>query len=207
MHRAVDIIDNFYSNEQLNTIFNYCYNTKFTPTLQPWKFKDTYASRFEAYPCHESKILDLCTGESEESNVYKMLWDVLVGLDYRLVDMHTFFRKLYQEEIKKSVCSDGKGLRHKDSGEHIHIAGVVYLDQAPSFKSGTRLFTYADDFPQHDCDIQIGSKFNRAIIYKSQTSHQALFDLNVKSRFIQTFFLKVEGYDETITDIQEYEKS
>ena len=139
MHRAVDIIDNFYTDEQLDLILNYCSNANFVPTLQPFKFKHKYASRFEAYPCYETEpYLDInSTGEDRE--VFNTLWDSVIDLNYHPIDMHTFFRKLFQDEMKKSVCNDGKGLRHKDTGDYVQIAGVVYLDKSPSLRCSTGL--------------------------------------------------------------------
>ena len=46
--------------------------------------------------------------------------------------MYTFFRKIYKDEILKSVCKDGKGRDHTDEDDCI-IGGVIYLDERYSF--------------------------------------------------------------------------
>ena len=68
---------------------------------------------------------------------------------------------------------------------------VIYLDERYSFSS-TNLFTLDKQFPQFEQDIQVGSKFNRCIVYPSDTLHQHLYDLNINSRFIQVFICKRE---------------
>ncbi len=186
MHRAIDVIDNFYTQKQLDTIFDYTSKIEFTATLQPYPQKENYASRFQAYPCHESEMID------GDTMIFRNLHNNLTDLDYRISKINTFFRKIYKSEIEKSVCSNGDGIRHKDS-RHFDIGGLIYLDELSSFKSGTRFFTDKrfKEAQQQEQDIQIGSKFNRAIIFDAQISHQALYDLNIESRFIQPFFIKV----------------
>ena len=75
---------------------------------------------------------------------------------------------------------------HTDEDDCI-IAGVIYLDERYSFNVDTNLFTLDKQFPQFEQDIQVGSKFNRCIVYPSDTLHQGLYDLNINSRFIQVF--------------------
>ena len=80
---------------------------------------------------------------------------------------------------------------HVDTEEY-GIAGVIYLDKGYSFNAGTNLYTRDNTGSQFEHDIQVGSVFNRCIIYDSSILHQALFDMNVKSRFIQPFFITAE---------------
>ena len=182
MHRAIDVIDNFYTQEQLDTIFDYTSKTEFIASLQPYREKENYASRFQAYPCHESKKI------SEKSDVYKNLYNNLIDINYKVTYLNSFFRKIYKNEIEKSVCVNG-GHKHEDTD--CQIAGLVYLDKKMSLNSGTKLYTENKNFLQHESDIHIGSKFNRCIIYSGSITHQALYDLNIESRFIQPLFIKV----------------
>ncbi len=189
MYKAIDIIDDFYTQEQLDILFDYTSKSYFRPSLQPHLFEKDYATRFQAYPCYEST--EIMNGDYNNLPVYKILKDNLKSIGFNFDYLHTFFRKIYKSEIEKSVCSDGSGIRHKDGPEY-DLGGVIYLDELSSFKSGTRFFT-DERFKggtQQEQDIQIGSKFNRAIIFDCQTSHQALYDLDIDSRFVQPFFIK-----------------
>tara|TARA_R100001377_G_scaffold84282_1_gene67489 strand:+ start:15 stop:587 length:573 start_codon:yes stop_codon:yes gene_type:complete len=186
MHRAIDVIDNFYTQEQLDIIFNYTSKIEFNATLQPHSSRKDFATRYQAYPCYESKKI------LKESDVYKNLYNNLIDTDYKVTHLNSFFRKIYKSEIEKSVCAHGAGIRHKD-GLDFDIAGLIYLDELSSFKSGTRFFTDErfEEQRQQEQDIQIGSKFNRAIIFNAQTSHQAMYDLDIDSRFVQPFFIQI----------------
>ena len=55
--------------------------------------------------------------------------------------------------------------------------------------NGTNLFTTSKYGEQFEHDIQVGSVFNRCIVYPDDILHQPSFDMNLKSRFIQTFFI------------------
>ena len=187
MHRAIDVIDNFYTQEQLDIIFDYTSKINFNATIQPWQQKENYASRFQAYPCHESKKI------SEKSDVYKNFYNNLIDINYKVTYLNSFFRKIYKKEIEKSICVNGIGFKHKDNDvkDGPQVAGLIYLDKKMSLNSGTKLYTEQDNYLQYESDIHIGSKFNRCIIYNGSITHQALYDLNIESRFIQPFFIKV----------------
>ena len=162
MHRPIEIIDDFYTEEELDLIFSdTANNMTFSEGYQPYKHKAVYSSRFQAYPCHETKKMP------EDSAIFVNLKNKLNSIhpEVKYDEMYTFFRKIYKDEILKSVCKDGKGAAHTDEDDCI-IAGVIYLDER-----------------------QVGSKFNRCIVYPSDTLHQALYDLNINSRFIQVFFI------------------
>ena len=64
------------------------------------------------------------------------------------------------------------------------------------YKSITKLFTRNNIAPQFEQDIQVGSVYNRCILYPADIFHQAGFDMNLESRFIQTFFVFKNGYTE-----------
>ncbi len=185
MHRPIEIIDDFYTEEELNLIFSdTAKDDLFSEGYQPYKHKAVYSSRFQAYPCHETNKMP------EDSAIFVNLKNKLNSIhpEVKHDEMYTFFRKIYKDEILKSVCKDGKGAAHTDEDDCI-IAGVIYLDKRYSFNAGTNLFTLDKEFPQFEQDIQVGSKFNRCIIYPSDILHQALYDLNIDSRFIQVFFV------------------
>ena len=57
MHRPIEIIDDFYTEEELDLIFSDTTNNMtFSEGYQPYKHKDyVYSSRFQIYPCHETK--------------------------------------------------------------------------------------------------------------------------------------------------------
>ena len=194
MKRPIEIIDDFYTEKELKTVFEESDKLEFYPTCQPYKCRDEYSSRFQAYPCWQAKFCDINgVPNSKENQAYinleKKLKELLPNIQIRFV--HTFFRKIYQEEIAKSVCYTGKGMVHVDTEEY-GIAGVIYLDKGYSFNAGTNLYTRDNTGSQFEHDIQVGSVFNRCIIYDSSILHQALFDMNVKSRFIQPFFITAE---------------
>ena len=191
MYKSIEIIDDFYTQEQLDILFDYTSKSYFKPSLQPHSFAKDYATRFQAYPCHESTEI-MNDNFDKHGPVYKILKDNLESLGFDFYYLDTFFRKIYKSEIEKSVCSNGVGIRHKD-GQHFNIGGLIYLDELSSFKSGTRFFTDKrfKEAQQQEQDIQIGSKFNRAIIFDAQISHQAMYDLDIDSRFVQPFFAKV----------------
>ena len=194
MYKAIEIIDDFYTQEQLNILLDYTSNLYFKPSLQPHLFEKDFATRFQAYPCYEST--EIMHDDFNNLPVYKILKDNLKSLGFDFYHLHTFFRKIYKSEIEKSVCSSGAGIRHKD-GHDYNLGGLVYLDELSSFKSGTRFFTDErfKERIQQEQDIQIGSKFNRAIIFDCQTSHQAMYDLDIDSRFVQPFFVKLNEED------------
>ena len=199
MYKAIEIIDDFYTQEQLDILFDYTSKLYFKPSLQPHLFAKDFATRFQAYPCYEST--EIMHDDFNNLPVYKILKDNLKSIGFNFYHLHTFFRKIYKHEIEKSVCSNGAGIRHQDGHEY-DLGGVIYLDELSSFKSGTRFFT-DERFKcvgewqriQQEQDIQIGSKFNRAIIFDCQTSHQAMYDLDIDSRFVQPFFVKLNEED------------
>ena len=169
MKRPIEIIDDFYTDEELNTLFKEMSigtnKLEFSPTCQPHRGRDFYSSRFQAYPCHETYKVD------ENNLIYTNLFNKLKNSVLPdIKKLRTFFRKIYKEELLKSVCKDGNGLSHDDGGEFSY-AGVIYLDERYSFGSG----------------------YNRCIIYPANTLHQAGFDMNINSRFIQTFFVFNNG--------------
>ena len=75
---------------------------------------------------------------------------------------------------------------HTDEDDCI-IAGVIYLDERYSFNAGTNLFTLDKQFPQFEQDIQVFNLID--VSYTHQILYiNALYDLNINSRFIQVFF-------------------
>ena len=54
MYKAIEIIDDFYTQEQLDILFDYTSKLYFKPSLQPHLFAKDFATRFQAYPCYES---------------------------------------------------------------------------------------------------------------------------------------------------------
>ena len=184
MQRPIEIIDDFYTEEELDLIFSDTDDILFLEGYQPYKGKGFYSSRFQAYPCHETRKME------EDSAIFVHLKNKIDTIHPQTSKnyLYTFFRKIYKNEILKSVCKEGKGMVHTDDSNCI-IAGLVYLDEKYSFNAGTNLFTLDKQFPQFEQDIQVGSKFNRCIIYPADTLHQALYDLNIDSRFIQVFFI------------------
>ena len=187
MKRPIDIIDDFYTKEELQVLereLNIDRNQlDFAPTCQPFAVRKNLSSRFQAYPCHETYRVD------EKNDIYINLFNKLkehVKPDIKKI--RTFFRKIYRDELEKSVCYTGKGLIHNDA-EEFQLAGVIYLDDGYSFNAGTNLFTTNKYGEQFEHDIQVGSVFNRCIVYPADILHQPSFDMNLKSRFIQTFFI------------------
>ena len=74
-------------------------------TLQTWIEN---SSRFQAYPCHETYRVD------EKNHIYINLFNKLkehVKPDIKRI--RTFFRKIYRDELEKSVCYTGKGMIHR----------------------------------------------------------------------------------------------
>ena len=127
MKRTIEIIDDFYTDEELNTLFKEIYTRtnqlEFSTTCQPHFGRDFYSSRFQAYPCHETYEVN------ENSLIYTNLFNKLKNnLLPDIKKFRTFFRKIYKDELLKSVCKDGKGVAHDDGGEFSY-AGVIYLDK------------------------------------------------------------------------------
>ena len=52
--------------------------------------------------------------------------------------------------------------------EEFQLVGVIYLDDGYSFNVGTNLFTTSKYGEQFEQDIQVGSVFNRCIVYPDQ---------------------------------------
>lgn len=194
MKRPIEIIDDFYTDEELNTLDREMSigtnQLEFSPTCQPHRARTTYSHRFQGYPCHETYRVN------ENNLIYTNLFNKLKN--HVLPDiqkLRTFFRKIYKDELEKSVCKNSGGLIHDDGGEFSY-AGVIYLDKDYSFNSGTKLFTKNNLGTQFEQDVQVGSVYNRCILYHADTMHQAGFDMNLESRFIQTFFVFKNGYIE-----------
>ena len=123
------------------------------------QLEKTYLVDFKTYPCHETYRVD------EKNDIYINLFNKLkehVKPDIKRI--RTFFRKIYRDELEKSVCYTGKGMIHNDV-EEFQLAGVIYLDDGYSFNAGTNLFTTSKYGEQFEHDIQVGSVFNRCIVY------------------------------------------
>lgn len=75
MKRPIEIIDDFYTDEELNTLFKEISTRtnqlEFSPTCQPHFGRDFYSSRFQAYPCHETYEVN------ENSLIYTNLFNKL----------------------------------------------------------------------------------------------------------------------------------
>ena len=125
MYKAIEIIDDFYTQEQLDILFDYTSKLYFKPSLQPHLFAKDFATRFQAYPCYEST--EIMNDDFNNLPVYKILKDNLKSIGFNFYHLHTFFRKIYKHEIEKSVCSNGAGIRHKDGYEY-DLGGGIYLD-------------------------------------------------------------------------------
>ena len=103
MHRPIEIIDDFYTEEELDLIFSDTTNNIiFTAWYQPYKQKGVYSSRFQAYPCHETKKMP------EDSAIFVNLKNKLNSIhpEVKYNEMYTFFRKIYNLKITVRKCEN-----------------------------------------------------------------------------------------------------
>ena len=75
MKRPIDIIDDFYTKEELQVLereLNIDRNQlDFAPTCQPFSIRKNLSSRFQAYPCHETYEVN------EKNDIYINLFNKL----------------------------------------------------------------------------------------------------------------------------------
>ena len=93
MHRPIEIIDDFYTEEELDLIFSdTAKDNLFSEGYQPYKHKAVYSSRFQAYPCHETNKMP------EDSAIFVNLKNKLNNIhpEVKHDEMYTFFRKIYK---------------------------------------------------------------------------------------------------------------
>jgi hypothetical protein len=180
----MQLIDNFYNDEEwlkVNALLNVM---KFTPTSQPEYNTGTIDNRMKGYPCYETK---------QQPRLFELEELLKQSLQrhtmYKIKHIKTAFRKIYTEELKKSPLKNVQSPIHRDF--HCDIAGVVYFDGL-TIQGGTSLFFNEDFNTQFEPDVIYAARPNRAILYNAETLHCANHDSNYDFRTIQTIFLKLE---------------
>lgn len=176
---GINILDQFFSMLEFNTINYYFDNAKFNPTYQPGKI--FFPNRLKAYPVWEYTI-------EKNSDVYNIVSNKIkekIGEEFKVNEI--FFRKVYLEEILKSPFKNRSyGVMHDDTFDDVVATGIVYLNTF-SIKDGTSFFSYKE---QLEPDIIIGSKQNRCLFFDASMLHAVSIDLEERTRNILVFFLK-----------------
>ena len=168
----MEIIDNFYNQEQLEKINNIIESSTFNKTHQPVEAID---KREDAYPCYETAIL------KPDSYIFQNF--VSCFKKYKNVNvkmLKTYIRKTYLSELKN--CKIYKQGLNPHIDRRCDSAGIVYLN-TNSIDDGTII--YENNNPS----IIIGSKINRFIDYQSNVWHATNLKQTSEIRIIQPFFL------------------
>ena len=175
----LNIIDNFYSEEDFSYMLSCSMLNSYYKTFQPSNI--FFNSRTNAYSCHESKIFVI---KDKAFSIFVNTFVLKTGI--KIKEVKTFFRKIYSSEIT-NVLKYGMPT-HKDEID-CNIAGVIYYNSF-GLDDGTGLYT-TDSF-QIEPDIIVGSKPNRCVFYDTQISHKPLQSKDNELRIIQPFFIKYE---------------
>tara|TARA_B100001093_G_C26845193_1_gene1022405 strand:- start:39 stop:572 length:534 start_codon:yes stop_codon:yes gene_type:complete len=173
----MQLIDNFYNEDEwikVNALLN---TMKFTPTCQPED--NTIDNRLKGYPCYETK----------KQPSLDFLKEILLGAlkrntMYNINNLDTSFRKIYTKELEKSPAISHSSI-HKDT--NIKMAGVVYFNGL-TIKGGTSLYFNKNMSTQFEPDVIYAARPNRAVLYDSQIFHCANHDYAYDVRTIQTIF-------------------
>jgi len=179
----LNILDNFYKQEDFNFVLTAAMMAPYTSMYQPYQ-NFNILSKSHAYKCHQTKEL------TEFDLVTKIFINTFQEKTGKTVKkFHSFFRKIYSSEID-NILKYGMS-PHKDGKNH-PIAGIVHFNTY-SLEDGTAIFSNNDDadFRQIEPDVVIGSRPNRCVFYDSQLWHRPLQDKNTEMRLVQPFFLQV----------------
>lgn len=173
----LNIIDNFYSENDFNFMTTCSMLNPYIATFQPNAV--LVNNRANAYRCHETKRFV----EADKTTAI-FVNTFLIKTGKKIKEVHTFFRKIYVSEIQNVLkyrlpC-------HKDDIQY-DIAGVIYFNNF-GLDDGTGLFTTGSE--QIEPDIIIGAKPNRCVFYDSQIFHTPLQSKDNEMRLIQPFFIK-----------------
>ena len=174
----MNIIDDFYSSKDYETIFTIAFHSNYYSSYQPKKIH--FHDRLKAYPCYE-------TNEMTSENV---VYDIFIKTftektKLKVLKCNSFFRKILSSELE-NVFKYGF-VPHIDDTQY-DFAGVIYYN-IESLYDGTA--TYTSLF-HREPSIIIGAKTNRCVFYPTNTWHSPLHDKNTKERLIQPFFVKIE---------------
>lgn len=175
----LNIIDNFYNNEDFYYMISCSMLNPYCQTYQP--NNNFFSSRANAYSCHETKSFVV---NDKALSIFGNTFVSKTGK--KIKEVKTFFRKIYSYEIT-NVLKYGMP-SHKDDID-FNIAGVVYYNSF-GIDDGTGLYT-TEDF-QIEPDIIVGSKPNRCVFYDTQISHKPLQSKDNQVRIVQPFFIKYE---------------
>ena len=155
-------------------------NYEYEETYQPVVY--SYGSRFHAYPCYETELLELV--DAEMNNIIRSKVQKLFS--QRIIDWQCRVRLSLSSEMKESgAFKDGNyGFVHTDKPHN--FAGVLPFDQSPT--GGTAFFEYHwDKVP----DITHGTYPNRLILYSGKRWHAAGQDFNIEKRYVIPMFFNL----------------
>ena len=175
----LNIIDNFYDENDLGYMLTCAMLNSYTATYQP--NKNFFCSRVNSYRCHETKKF---VHMDKTTSIFIDTFNKKTGK--KIKELETYFRKIYVSEIQNVLKY--RLPSHVDSIEY-DIAGVIYLNTF-GIDDGTGFFTTSEN--QIEPDIILGAKPNRCVFYDSQIPHLPLHSTNNEMRLIQPFFIKYE---------------
>jgi|TARA_R100001463_G_scaffold10419_3_gene30462 hypothetical protein len=174
-----NLIENFYSANNLGLIVANFINLHFSPNHEP---NDLYygGDRLLGMPTNESKRLT-DEGPFSPYSIFKKTWEEKTNTKPLLIT--TFFRKTKLEEFKKSP-SWKQYKPHRDSST-CDVAGVIYFN-SNRLHDGTFIFEKTQDY---EPTVIIGSRYNRCVWYNSQIPHSPSMEQTVDERWTQPFFI------------------
>ena len=180
--QGVNIIDNFFSEQNFIGIYTASEFMKYSATHQPQC--DFYETRYHGYPVHETQDW---TNDSEAYIIFKNTFEEHTKTNIQYLKI--LFRKAYKEEVSKSPHKNrNEALIHVDTVNDVDYAGVVYLNNH-TLNNGTRIYS---DENKLEPNVIVGAKPNRCVFYKKDIPHSIGIDWNVKQRKTVVFFLKIE---------------
>tara|TARA_A100000171_G_scaffold50890_1_gene63478 strand:- start:686 stop:1243 length:558 start_codon:yes stop_codon:yes gene_type:complete len=172
-----DVIDGFYSKENLGlTCLNFL-NSHFHSTYQS---EANYygGDRNLAYPTHETKLFHI------DTDAYKIFVHTFEKkTNVKILKCETFFRKTKRKELT-NASSWNQYKPHTD-GSSCDVAGLIYFNSY-HIKDGTYLFNSKEEY---EPTAIIGAKPNRCVFYKSNTWHCPPMEQKVEERWTQPFFI------------------
>jgi len=178
---VVSIIDNFYSQRDLERMIYFSMYSVYRVRHQP--IKTEFASRLHTYPVHETEIF---LEKDEAFQMFKKTFENRTNL--KIDKLETFIRKIFKHEIEVSAYSDrNESSVHVDDKE-MDLAGVIYYN-APNFKAGTKIYQFLDD---PEPSAVVGAFPNRCVFYSTKQPHSAGIDLRQNERIVQPFFIKLK---------------
>ena len=174
----MNIIDDFYSDEDYATMFTIAYHANYHATYQPQEIH--FYDRLKAYPCYQSREF-----RTEDTPYKVFVKTVEQKNEVKILEGKSCFRKILSSELGNIFKY---GISPHTDQEKYDFAGVVYYN-IESLYDGTAL--YSSQF-HREPNLIVGAKSNRCVFYSPLKWHSPLQDKNTTVRLIQPFFIKIE---------------